>query len=100
MKPNRWAMPLWPVSVLFVWIQHELGLGLEEALSLLVGHAKVHRMSAEGWPYHGMVLANSRTGIRDLVTFAYPLGLRCDALTMVRLAPAEKTASKRKRRGR
>jgi hypothetical protein len=96
LKTNRWAMPLWPVNVLLVWIQHELDLDLEEALSLLVGHAKVHRMNlgAAGWPYHGMVVTNSRTKIRDLVSFLFPLGLRCDALMFSR--PGNTLGKKRK----
>jgi hypothetical protein len=89
-KAPAWTMTLWRVDTLLVWIQHEFDIGLDDALSLLVGHAKCCRMDlgADGWPYHGAVLANHRTQIKDLVTFAFPLGLRCEPLQWVRVKAA------------
>ena len=88
-KQPRWAMRLWPVTPLLVWVQHEFDLNLDDALSLLVGHAKFCRMDlgAEGWPYFGHLFANQRTQIKDLVTFAFPLGLRCEPLPLFRATP-------------
>jgi len=90
---NAWGMRLWPVAALLVWIQHEFDLGLEDALSLLVSHGKACRMnfSADGWPYHAHVIANSRTQIRDLVDFAFPLGLRVEPLMFFRAAHSRPT---------
>jgi hypothetical protein len=87
---NKWAMRLWPVAPLLVLVQLEFDVRLDVALSMLVGHVRACRMnmSADGWPYYGVVVANSRTQIRDLADFAWPLGLRADVLPLV----AEPTA--------
>jgi hypothetical protein len=90
-KSNVWGMKLWPVDRLLVWIQHEFDIGLDDALSLLISHAKMCRLNfgAEGWPYHGRVVANARTQIKDLVSFAFPLGILGDPLPLVRIGAKE-----------
>lgn len=78
MKRNRFAFPLWSVAPLLAWVQKHFGVSREVAFSMLVSHAKACRMnvSQKGWPYRATILANSRTDMRDLVDFAWALGLR------------------------
>lgn len=67
---------MWHVAPLLDLIRMVYGLDLKSALSALVGQVKAcnMNMSAEGWPYAGFVVANSRTQIRDMVDFAWGVG--------------------------
>jgi hypothetical protein len=78
MRKRAWSAPVARIEPLLVAVIRDYGLGLEEALSAVVSHAKACRMSlgAEGWPYHGRVHANRRTRLTDLTDFAVPLGFR------------------------
>ena len=79
---RTWLMPLAPVAPLLARLQKDHRVGREVALSMLLSQGRKYHINfgQEGWPYTGLVFANSRTSIRDLVDFFFPLGWRLEML--------------------